>query len=105
RLGTLEAGYLDAHAAEIATAAEAEAEAGQADGSAGAGPPAAADQAGAADVPDGYVAVRAPLTGTVVSVTVAAGRAVGSGDELLVLEAMKMEHEVRAQAAGRVAEV
>jgi acetyl-CoA carboxylase carboxyltransferase component len=41
----------------------------------------------------------------VVSVAVTPGQAVGPGDELLVLEAMKMEHEVRAQAAGQVAEV
>ena len=49
--------------------------------------------------------MRAPLTGTVVSVAVTAGQPVAPGDELLVIEAMKMEHEVRAQAAGRVREV
>jgi pyruvate/2-oxoglutarate dehydrogenase complex dihydrolipoamide acyltransferase (E2) component len=50
-------------------------------------------------------AVRAPLAGTVVSVAVAPGHLVAAGDELLVIEAMKMEHEVRAQAAGVVREV
>ena len=107
-LGTLDAGYLDAHAAELVT--EAEAGAGEADG-AGEGetsgsaqltPGAGEAQAG---IPDGHAAVKAPLTGTVVSVAVMPGRLVAAGDELLVLEAMKMEHEVRAQTAGRVAEV
>jgi acetyl-CoA carboxylase carboxyltransferase component len=41
----------------------------------------------------------------VVSVAVSPGQLVAAGEELLVLEAMKMEHEVRAQAAGRVAGV
>jgi acetyl-CoA carboxylase carboxyltransferase component len=36
---------------------------------------------------------------------VAPGDPVAAGDELLVIEAMKMEHEVRAQAAGLVREV
>ena len=49
--------------------------------------------------------MRAPLAGTVVSVTAAPGNPVAPGDELLVIEAMKMEHEVRAQAAGLVHEV
>ena len=92
-LGALDAGYLDAHAAELA--AELAAEAGET---------ARAGEAGAGAL-DGHAAVPAPLTGTVVSVAVEAGQAVGLGEELLVLEAMKMEHEVRAQAAGRVAEV
>ena len=55
--------------------------------------------------PDGDAAVRAPLAGTVVAVAVAPGDPVAAGDELLVIEAMKMEHEVRAQAAGLVREV
>jgi acetyl/propionyl-CoA carboxylase alpha subunit/acetyl-CoA carboxylase carboxyltransferase component len=103
-LGTLEAGWVDAHAAQLATA------------SAISLVPAAADRqdtdprdAGpvfpAVDVPPGCTAVRAPLAGTVVSVAVGPGNPVAPGDELLVIEAMKMEHEVRAQAAGLVHEV
>jgi propionyl-CoA carboxylase alpha chain len=47
----------------------------------------------------------APMPGTVVRVSVAAGETVEAGAELLVLEAMKMEHRVVAAAGGTVAEV
>src|ERR1700683_550821 len=57
------------------------------------------------DVQAGHVEVRAPFTGTVLSVAVAAGDGVASGAELLVIEAMKMEHLVRAQTAGLVRSV
>ncbi len=46
------------------------------------------------------VAVRAPLHGTVVAVAAQAGDLVAPGAELLVLEAMKMEHVVVAPGAG-----
>jgi acetyl/propionyl-CoA carboxylase alpha subunit len=47
-------------------------------------------------------AVPAPLQGTVVGIAVTEGDAVRRGQPLLVMEAMKMEHEVRAPAAGVV---
>jgi propionyl-CoA carboxylase alpha chain len=47
----------------------------------------------------------APMPGTVLRVTVAVGDEVKAGDALVVLEAMKMEHGVRAIADGTVAEV
>jgi len=46
--------------------------------------------------------LRAPLPGTVVSVPVAVGEIVKSGQELLVIEAMKMRHVIRADWAGLV---
>lgn len=46
--------------------------------------------------------IHAPMACTVVDVLVAAGEAVRAGQTLLVLEAMKMEHEVRAEADARV---
>ena len=46
--------------------------------------------------------IQAPMTGTVVEVLVATGQAVHAGQALLVLEAMKMEHEVQAGADGQV---
>lgn len=44
----------------------------------------------------------APMNGSVVRVLVSAGQAVAAGAPLVVLEAMKMEHTVRAFSAGRV---
>ena len=42
------------------------------------------------------------MPGKVVKVLVAAGEAVAAGAPLVVLEAMKMEHTVRAPEAGTV---
>jgi glutaconyl-CoA/methylmalonyl-CoA decarboxylase subunit gamma len=50
-------------------------------------------------------AITAQMTGRVVRVAVQAGEAVASGDLLLILEAMKMENEIRAHRAGTVKEV
>jgi acetyl/propionyl-CoA carboxylase alpha subunit len=50
-------------------------------------------------------ALVAPMPGTVVRVDVSPGTEVSAGQVLVVLEAMKMEHSVRAQADGLVAEV
>ncbi|HTM23326.1 MAG TPA: biotin/lipoyl-containing protein, partial [Kofleriaceae bacterium] len=47
-------------------------------------------------------ACAAPMPGKVVKVLVAVGQTVSAGDTLLVLEAMKMEHTVRAPEAGIV---
>ena len=87
-LGAHDVGWIDAHAAELAV------------GDAGEPP-----DGDAGERPGDDAAVRAPLAGTVVAVAVAPGDPVAAGDELLVIEAMKMEHEVRAQAAGQVREV
>jgi propionyl-CoA carboxylase alpha chain len=50
-------------------------------------------------------ALVAPLPGTVVKVAVAVGDLVQGGDTLIAIEAMKMEHEVKATTGGTVAEV
>jgi len=47
----------------------------------------------------------APLPGKISRVAVQPGDAVQAGDTLLVIEAMKMENEFKAGAAGTVAEV
>ena len=49
--------------------------------------------------------VHAPMTGTVRKVLVVAEEAVSKGQPLVVLEAMKMEHVLRAPRDGVVAEV
>ena len=46
--------------------------------------------------------VRSPMPGKVVTVAVAEGDAVEEGDVLLVLEAMKMEHTLKATVRGTV---
>jgi acetyl/propionyl-CoA carboxylase alpha subunit/acetyl-CoA carboxylase carboxyltransferase component len=55
--------------------------------------------------PEGCVAVVAPMLGSVVAVAVQAGDAVAPGQLLAVIEAMKMEHEVRATAHAIVRDV
>jgi acetyl/propionyl-CoA carboxylase alpha subunit/acetyl-CoA carboxylase carboxyltransferase component len=54
---------------------------------------------------EGTIEVLAPLTGTVGSVSPEVGELVAEGQPLLILEAMKMEHEVVAPASGRVQRV
>ena len=46
--------------------------------------------------------IRSPLQATIVQWLVQPGAAVRAGDVVVILEAMKMEHEVRALADGRV---
>ena len=65
--------------------------------------PVATPAADAAPLADGEAAVIAPMQGTVGSVEVSLGQEVLAGDLLLVMEAMKMEHEIRAPASGVVA--
>ncbi|NOG92346.1 MAG: acetyl-CoA carboxylase biotin carboxyl carrier protein subunit [Armatimonadetes bacterium] len=53
----------------------------------------------------GENAARAPMTGRVVAIPVAVGDTVSRGDTLAVLEAMKMEYRLEAQADGTVVEI
>jgi acetyl-CoA/propionyl-CoA carboxylase biotin carboxyl carrier protein len=50
-------------------------------------------------------AVVAPMQGTIVKVLVEEGQEVAADEPVCILEAMKMESEIRAQKAGRVAKV
>jgi acetyl-CoA carboxylase carboxyltransferase component len=49
--------------------------------------------------------IHSPLQAQVVQWLVSAGDAVAAGDVLVILEAMKMEHEIRAPRSGRLAEL
>lgn len=49
--------------------------------------------------------IRSPLQAQIVQWQVQAGDSVQAGDLLVILEAMKMEHELRAPQAGRVSEL
>ena len=49
--------------------------------------------------------IESPLAGTIVKIPVGVGQTVNAGDVIVILEAMKMETEVRAPSAGRVTEI
>jgi acetyl-CoA carboxylase carboxyltransferase component/biotin carboxyl carrier protein len=53
-------------------------------------------------LPEGVIAVRAPLQGTVIAVDVTPGDLVRRGERVLVMEAMKMEHVIVAPRSGEV---
>ena len=55
-----------------------------------------------AEAPSGTTPVPAPMQGTILSLNVAEGDAVAAGNELLILDAMKMEHVVTAHVSGIV---
>ena len=54
------------------------------------------------DLPPGVAAVAAPMQGTIVAFDVGPGDEVWSGRQVLVMEAMKMEHVVHAEVSGVV---
>ncbi len=65
-------------------------------------PVAAPAPAKPAAVVAGGTKVNAPMPGLVLKLAVANGAAVQKGDKLVVLEAMKMENDITAPAAGVV---
>ncbi|MCX5535341.1 ATP-grasp domain-containing protein [Streptomyces sp. NBC_00006] len=77
--GGFDTGFVQRHLAELAPPADAAPEGGTEPGT-----------------------VTAPMAGTVVTVDAETGQLVAAGATLLVLEAMKMEHVVRAEHAGVV---
>lgn len=52
--------------------------------------------------PENTVAVRAPMQGTIVSIDAHEGELVRKGQQVLIMEAMKMEHVIEAQVSGVV---
>jgi urea carboxylase len=64
-----------------------------------------AESATAAVVPADCVAVTSPVTGSLWQYSVAIGQRVAEGDELAIVEAMKMEIPIHAQTTGVVTEL
>jgi pyruvate carboxylase subunit B len=60
------------------------------------------EMSAASAAPAGPAPLKAPMPGLVVRVNVAVGDTVAPGQGLVVIEAMKMENELRSVAAGRV---
>jgi pyruvate carboxylase subunit B len=63
------------------------------------------EMTGAASKNTGPRPLRAPMPGLVVKVEVSVGDDVQPGQGLVIVEAMKMENELRAESAGRVSRV
>ncbi len=59
----------------------------------------------AASIEDGVVGIVAPIQGTIVSIDVAEGDDVLRGQQVAVIEAMKMEHVLRSETSGTVSRV
>ena len=55
--------------------------------------------------PEGTVAITAPMQGTIVSIDVREGDTVRRGGQLFVMEAMKMEHVIKAASSGIVRQI
>ena len=67
--------------------------------------PAPAPVAAPVAAPAGAETISAPMPGTILDVKVAVGADVKKGDNLVILEAMKMENEIKAPRDGKVASV
>ncbi|MFL5481004.1 MAG: acetyl-CoA carboxylase biotin carboxyl carrier protein subunit [Gemmatimonadaceae bacterium] len=63
------------------------------------------DLTGAASGPTGPAPIVAPMPGLIVRINVVQGDTVEAGQGVVVMEAMKMENELRATAAGKVRSV
>ncbi len=59
----------------------------------------------ASKVPEGLIAINTPMPGSVVSIAVKEGDIIKIGQQLLVLEAMKMESVVTAEISGRIQKI
>ncbi len=62
-------------------------------------PQAAAPQAASGN------SIVAPMPGKVISVKVSKGQQINAGDTVLILEAMKMEQEIKATSSGSVVDI
>ena len=103
--------HFEAILPELASAAETLADAGKAqdallgDTSRPSTPHAARIAEPEAELDEGLVAIRAPLTGRVVEMSVQLNDIVKPGQTVAVLDAMKMEHTIVAECGGRVVDL
>ncbi len=67
--------------------------------------PVATTPVDAIDGPAGTIAIAAPMQGTIVSIDVGEGDLVHRGRQLFVMEAMKMEHVIKAAISGTVRQI
>ena len=57
------------------------------------------------DGPEGTRPLRAPLQGTVISISLVTGDTVRAGQALMIMEAMKMEHVIAAEVSGVIRQI
>ncbi len=67
--------------------------------------PAAAKTVAAAPTTSGASKVTSPMPGSILKINVAKGDVVKKGQSLLILEAMKMENDIKAPADGKVVDI
>ena len=68
-------------------------------------PKPSAEETGIAKKPSPAVVIKTPLPGTILKILVKVGDEVKKGDNLLIMEAMKMENNIMAEKAGKVAQI
>ena len=67
--------------------------------------PAATSTTPSTPVTAGNLTLNAPLPGVIISIEVKEGQAVTSGQELYILEAMKMKNSIKADRNGKIASI
>ena len=99
-------GFIDTHVAALVEAAKERAGTLYPETNGSAANVAAAYELGEPSIaPAGSVAIPAPLQGTIVAINVGEGDLVRPGQQIAVLESMKMEHLVTAPHGGRVTKI
>jgi urea carboxylase len=67
--------------------------------------PSVVNEASAVAIPSGCEAIASPVTGSVWKQSIAVGQKIAAGEELLVVEAMKMEIPIVADQSGEIVEI
>ncbi|MFC1885478.1 carboxyl transferase domain-containing protein [Thermodesulfobacteriota bacterium] len=63
------------------------------------------DEAANTTGPDGSIGLLAPMQGTIVQIAVSEGDIIHVGRQIIIMEAMKMEHAIKAERSGIVRQV